>query len=352
MSSRIYRKALSGSNVLAFTGFILTFRAAKCLSPWVGYSCDIANFNLPRMSRLGIERESGLIYEGRDNASYLILPPPVLSQCVLVQSPADLDRLPANIDSVPFSWIFREDSFDSVSRVRRGRVFQKQGNSNAEPCVVNAHPHVVTDIASGRNDGRVAKQLNLFMECQELLSQADRGEGLQLAIGVASAYSLWRILQVERTVAQDVMVTLRAESSMGILPELDQTQIHPESIQAVRVAIKRVLDAAYREIPTSVVDQCRNACATMASHWLYRKSGEDRVLEKDLGKVIAAIQQRVGFDESRTLCSALDIVNRLHPRGKHNEVHRLGLRDVTEEDAALAVHATGFVIREFGWARR
>ncbi|WP_260464032.1 hypothetical protein [Burkholderia sp. Bp8963] len=206
-------------------------------------------------------------------------------------------------------------------------------------------------MAQGRNDGHIVKQLNLFMECQELLGLPNRGEGSQLAIGVAGAFSLWRILQVERTVNGDVMVTVRAESAMGILPELDETKIHPESLRAVIGAVRRVLDVAYREIPTSVVDQCRNACAAMAAHWLHQQTGDAQVLEKDLGKVISAVQNALGADKSRTLCSALDIVNRLHPRGKHNEVHRYGLRDVTEEDAALAVHATGFVIREFGWAR-
>ena len=216
---------------------------------------------------------------------------------------------------------------------------------------MSASSSLLSDLAQGRPDGRVVKKLNLFMECQALVGLPNHGEGLQLAIGVVGAFSLWRILQVERTVSNDVMTILRAESAMGILPELDDTQIHPESLGAVRVAVCRVLDAAYREIPTSVVDQCRNACAAMGSHWLYRQNSDLQVLEKDLGKVITAIQNYVGIDKSRTICSALEIVNRLHPRGKQNEARRLDLRDVTEEDAALAVHATGFVIREFGWAR-
>jgi hypothetical protein len=175
---------------------------------------------------------------------------------------------------------------------------------------------------------------------------------LQLAIGVAGAFSLWRILQVERTLNADVMATLRAESAMGILPELDETRVPPASLQAVRVAIMRVLDVAYRELPTSVVDQCRNACAAMGSHWLYHRTGDARILEKDLGKVIGAIQSELGIDKSRTICLAMDIVNRLHPRGKHNEVHKYDLRAVTGEDAALAVQATGFLIREFDWAAK
>ncbi|TFE42027.1 hypothetical protein E2553_36045 [Paraburkholderia dipogonis] len=304
------------------------------------------------MSRLGIERDAGLIYEGRDSACFLSLPTPVLSQCTLVKSPADLTNLPVNIETHPFGWIFREDSFDAVSRVRRGRIFQKQGASNSEPWTVNAHSNLVSDIAQGRNDGRIVKHLNLFMECQELLGLPNRGEGLQLAIGVAGAFSLWRILQVERTLNADVMATLRAESAMGILPELDETRVPPASLQAVRVAIMRVLDVAYRELPTSVVDQCRNACAAMGSHWLYHRTGDAQILEKDLGKVMGAIQNELGIDKSRTICSAMDIVNRLHPRGKHNEVHKYDLRDVTDEDAALAVHATGFLIREFDWAAK
>jgi hypothetical protein len=302
------------------------------------------------MSRIGIERDSGLVYEGRESACYLALPTPVLSQCALVKSPDDLTKLPTSFDANPFSWIFREESFDAVSRVRRGRVFEKQGGSNWEPWLVNAHSSLVSDYAQGRPDGRIVKQLNLFMECQALLGMPQRAEGSQLAIGVAGAFSLWRILQVERTLSADVMVTLRAESAMGILPEIDETRVPPASLGAVRTAITRVLDVAYRELPTSVVDQCRNACAAMGSHWLYHRNGDAQILEKDLGNVINAIQRELGVDKSRTICSALDIVNRLHPRGKHNEVHKYDLRNVTDEDAALAVHATGFLIREFDWA--
>jgi hypothetical protein len=269
-----------------------------------------------------------------------------------VESPGDLNKLPTSFDATPFSWIFREDSFDAVSRVRRGRVFQKQDGSNWEPWTVNAHSSLVSDFAQGRNDGRIVKHLNLFMECQALLGLPNRAESSQLAIGVAGAFSLWRILQVERTLSADVMVTLRAESAMGILPKLDETRVPLASLEAVRAAVTRVLDVAYRELPTSVVDQCRNACAAMGSHWLYHRTGNAQILEKDLGRVIGAIQTELGAEKSRTICSAMDLVNRLHPRGKHNEVHKYDLRDVTDEDAALAVHATGFLIREFDWAAK
>jgi hypothetical protein len=43
------------------------------------------------------------------------------------------------------------------------------------------------------------------------------------------------------------------------------------------------------------------------------------------------------------------------PRGdlrdhKGNEAHTKGLRDPVDEDAELALHAVGFVLRDIGWA--
>jgi hypothetical protein len=35
---------------------------------------------------------------------------------------------------------------------------------------------------------------------------------------------------------------------------------------------------------------------------------------------------------------------------KGNEAHTKGLRDPVDEDAELALHAVGFVLRDIGWA--
>ncbi|CAG9243835.1 hypothetical protein [Paraburkholderia caribensis] len=303
------------------------------------------------MSRLGIDRNTGQVYEGKEDPRFLAVPMPVVSQCKLIESPSDLGILPGGLDRDPFAWIFREESFDPVSRVRRGRIFQSLGNSGWEAVLVDAHPFASSDYGTGRNDGRVLKQLCVYTHCSELLNKARRGEGMRLAIGVAGSFSQWRILQTESTVNQDVIVTLRSESTMGILPALDESKVHPENLVHVKQAFERVLDAAYRELPTSVVDQCRNLCAVLASRWLYQISENKAVLSEDLGRCITAVQRQFGQDSHRLLRSALEIVNTLHPRGKDNERHRFGLRCVTEDDASLAVHATAFIVREIGWAQ-
>lgn len=301
------------------------------------------------MSRLGIERTTGLIYEGRGDPTFPAWPTPVVSQATLIEKPADLQKLPGSLDSDPFSWMFRESSFDPVSRVRRGLLFQKFGSAGWESVVVEGHPASSTDQHVIRAMGpRLRKELSVYLECSTLLNTHRKGEGLRLAIGSRDGYSLWKILQTERTVNLDVLVTLRAESAYGILPTLDKSKVPPIDAHKVEAALSRVLDAAYRELPTSVVDQCRNAVCVVVTRWAKMPEDDEKSLHPDLGQLIKDVA--IKFPQNRALLSALDVVNRLHPRGKDNEVERLELRPVHDGDAELAVHAVAFVLREIGWA--
>lgn len=301
------------------------------------------------MSRLGIERSTGLIYEGRGDPTFPTWPTPVVSQATLIEKSCDLQRLPSNLDNDPFSWMFRESSFDPVSRVRRGLLFQKFGNSGWEPTLVEAHPASNSDqreVLIG--SGRLRKDLCIYCECSSLLNTPRKGEGMQLAIGARDGYSLWKILQTERTVNSDVLVTLRAESVFGIIPTLDKSKVPPAHLFKIEAALSRVLDAAYRELPTSVVDQCRNTICVVVTHWAQiPEDNEKKKWFPDLGKLIKTISGK--YPDKSALHSAMDIVNRLHPRGKDNEVERLQLRPVHDGDAELAVHAVGFILREIGW---
>lgn len=304
------------------------------------------------MSRLGYDRETGFVYEGRGDPSYPTWPTPVLSQATLIASAGDYRKIPVSMDSFPFTWIFREDFFDPVSRVRRGRLFEPFGGGGSGNVLVEPHPAIRSDMARiVEGTMRLNKDLSVFIECTELLQLPNRGEGTRLAIGSQRAYSVWRIIQAEHTASNDVMVTLRAESAFGILPELDTPRIAPDSLPLVRAALARVLDAAYKELPTSVVDQCRNAATVIVSQWMRQVTPIEAQKEKDLGGWINAIRTHFGDKEKSALRSALEVIRVLHPRGKDNEVVNLGLRPVVDGDAEYAVHAIGFILREVGWAR-
>lgn len=60
----------------------------------------------------------------------------------------------------------------------------------------------------------------------ELLVRANSGEGMRMESGQADAVSRWQIVQVKRSIGSDIVVTLRSESALGVLPEIDSSRIN------------------------------------------------------------------------------------------------------------------------------
>jgi len=303
------------------------------------------------MSRLGIDINTGLVYGGRSGPTHPIWPTPPICNATLISEPGDLKKLPRSFESDPFGWIFVETYYDFGARIRRGKLYQNFGNVDREMTRVEVHPALHSDqIKAANNNWHVLKELTVYIACTELLMQKNNGVDLRMILGQADGATSWRIVQVERSLESDVIVTLRSESALGVLPELDRSRISPASFAAVNSAYDRALDAAYRELPTSVVDQCRNAAVIFVSRWMQAITNREAPVEQDLGAWLTAIKNHFGEKDKRALRSALEIINVLHPRGKDNERHKMSLRPVDEDDAALTVHALGFVLREIGWA--
>lgn len=302
------------------------------------------------MSRLGIDIDTGLVYEGREGPTHPVWPTPPVCNATLIEAPGDLQNIPQNFRSNPFGWIFVETSFDFGARIRRGRLFQNFGTVDRETVQVEAHPAVHSDLIKAANNGwRVSKNLTVYIDCTELLGRPNSGEGMRMALGQADAASIWKIVQVERSIGSDIVVTLRSESALGVLPELDFSRINPANIESVKSAYDRALNAAYRELPTSVVDQCRNAAVVFVSRWMQGVLDSESPIEQDLGAWIKSIKNHFGEHEKLALRSALEIINKLHPRGKDNERNKMSLRSVDENDATFAIHALAFLLREIGW---
>lgn len=301
------------------------------------------------MSRLGFDRRNGFIYEGRDDPRYPVWPSPVVSQATLIESPADFSKLPAQFDANPFAWLFREDFFDPVTRIRRGRLFQSAGSASWEFMPVEVHPAAHSDRGAMLPDGRVRKEIAVYHRCSELTNKQNRGLGYQLALGTREVHTLWKVLQIESTVNDDVLVTLRAESAFDIIPTLDKSAIPSNALPSVERAITRVLDAAYKELPSSVVDQCRNAATVIASRWYAHIANQETAGTQDLGHWVKAVRAHPYVRNA--VADALETIALLHVRNKANEVERLHLRPVVSEDSEYALHALGFILRDIGWAK-
>lgn len=297
---------------------------------------------------IGIDQASGLIYEGISTPDLPAIPRPSLSQAMLIEVASDWNDVPSGYPPQPGSWVFREDSFDAVTRTRRGRLYKA---ADVQPTQERVAPHPYEDPhmrAMGR-DGRQVKQIYSFSPCTPLLAKPFTGQGAILALGTRQASSAWRIVQVEQLVSADIMVTLKAMTAYGIVPELNTPAINEVHRLPVERAIARVVESAFRETPISVIDHCRNAATVVLSRWLVQQGEDAATLIKDLG----AIAKIVGNEHYSRHCvrNMADTIAKLHVRGKDNEQQAKQLRLPLEEDAEMALQAIGFILRELGWAK-
>ncbi len=297
---------------------------------------------------LGICNNTGLIYEGMGAADIPSIPTPNITQAQLIVAEGDWQDLPRGLSANPFRWLFREDSFDPVTRTRRGRLYEPQpGQTQPNHQRVGPHPHEDPTMRQVGAGGRVAKTLYTFIACHPLLNQPNQGQGLTLALGDTRAASPWRIIQTEALANGSVMVTLKSLSAFGIIPAVNYAQIAPEHRPAVADAIERVMNSAFREAPTSVVDHCRAALTVLLSRWLTQTKRQDEVaLALDLGP-LAKLMEDHGMS---CVAKAAQIVAKLHSRGKPNEQQARGLRPPESGDDEFALEAVGLVIRDLGWS--
>lgn len=300
---------------------------------------------------IGIDDNTGLVYESTGSApDRPVMPVPTVSQAKLVDQPADWASLGSGIRNNAQTWIFREDSFDAVTRTRRGRLYSSMSGASYPDHNTRVMPHPLEDPGgrmTGAN-GKMHRPLNVYAACTSLLERSHRGRGATLALGNNRAASAWRIIDVEITVTDDVMLILKSMSAFGLVPDLDATKVDERFREEVAWALGGVVDSAFRESGTAVVDKCRDAATLLASRWMWQQSKDDGVLRKDLAKLAEALEaapykKYAAANQCKTLAL-------LHARGKSNEQIANGFRPPTEEDAEFAVHAVGFLLRELDWA--
>jgi len=300
---------------------------------------------------LGIDDNSGLVYESVGSVpDRPVLPIPMVSQAHLIGDPADWAALPASYRGSPQSWLFREDSFDPVTRTRRGRLYQAiKGAGYPQPSVrVMPHPFEDPGGRSTGQDGKLPRPLNIYAAGTELLQLPYRGLGVTLALGNNKSASAWRIIDVEVTVSDDVMLVLRALSSFGLMPPLELSGLDAKWREDVERAVGKVVDSAFRESPIAVVDCCRDAATVVSSRWLAQSSGNEAWLRKELRDLV----DRLGGPEKEFVAAnAARTIAILHSRGKSNEQANHGVAPPSEDDAEYAIHSVALLLRELGLTR-
>lgn len=284
-----------------------------------------------------------LAYEGDGNFFRAIHPTPVLTRATW-PGLASTHGTPVDCPSP----LFREDTFDPVTRIRRGRLYVLTNSSSLILSEDRVHnypygPHI--GVGGGWQADGYYRPAGIVD-----FPAAQRMESMELVLGDAPGTTFWRAVAVERISSGELLFTLRARSSLGALPELADTLLarngSPVPAAPIREALDQLVDAFHRQQVTPIVDVARETMKVILTSWLGASAHG-----KDLGKVIEGIP-----DDKPLMRWAASIVNRLHPRGKSAEREARAeqgvmLRPVVDEDAETSVHLVGLVLREVGWVR-
>jgi hypothetical protein len=294
---------------------------------------------------LGIDIMGALYYEGEGMRGYGLWPAPVVTMGRVLSRGALATPDSVVVQLVDAKVVFREDSFDPVSRVRRGRFYRRtpEGINN---WLVQPHPAFREEVGFTPDySGFLKKQLCSFNSW--LITQDEGiGKGSIVVLGTGVAVSSWRIVDVERITTTEDLVTLKASSRMGVLPELTNAELPVGAAERIASSYDKAADAAHRLGPESVIDRCRDSAAVLLGSWLAQVAPDASQAHLDLAKAGSAVHAQ----GKRVAGSAGQLLALLHARGKPSEQAKRGVRAPTEADSAVALECLSLIARELGYA--
>lgn len=295
---------------------------------------------------IGIERDHNLIYEATTRHGYPVWPSPVLFQVVIASEEDDVFT-GAKVNYLgPNSLLFREETYNSSSRVRRGRLYQAGGAQPTE-WFVYPHPAMANELHSPEfSDGTIRKTIFEFSSLQlRPYLQRNNLHRPIFVLGAENGFTIWTLVDTETTATGDEIIVLRARKSVGALPHLNREAILQADGKRVLEFVDKLEEELYRAGPESIIDRSREAATAILSRFLQMNGGAEP--GKDLGKLANAAEK----EHLEIVANSAKIIARLHARAKHAEQEQRAIRPVTEQDAEFAVHAVGTILCDLGWAK-
>lgn len=302
---------------------------------------------------IGIDSNTWLVYEGASTYGHAVWPAPVISFATLIESDSDWERIPAGRHLSDAKLIFREDSFDPVTRVRRGRLYEWTSGVLQDTWHIPPHPATPTDRHGMTDDGLLHRSLYTYRPAWNLLTRLENPTRFLLVLGTRTAPTVWRVISAETVASGDELLTLQARSTFGFLPELITEAVPQIALQEVEKIIESVASAAFRSSAASLIDLCRAAITVVLAKWLAATGDAPNDIDHwDVGQLLKEVERRhPAVNDYAAVKAAVKIQQVFHSRGKPNEQKRYGTRPPSDEDAQLVLQALGFVLREIGWAR-
>lgn len=293
---------------------------------------------------LGINKDIGLVYEGRTMYGHAVWPNPVVCPANIVDESSE-QLLTINKHDIS-TYVFKEVSYDMKSRLRRGQLFWKSDFQQPSNWHVTQHPGIPNERMN--KNGTIEKQLLTYTSIDYYAHIKNKKiENPLILIGSQESYTIWSIIVVETTISGNQLLTLRSRLIIGALPNINFVAIPENGREHVIKFLEILSDEINSAGPSSIIDRSRETLSAIVSTYLIdlgvKDGGEDLA-------VLAALLEKNHADKV-VIYSLSRAIARLHSRGKSSEQRkRLELRELHERDAELAVQCVGTVLCDLGWA--
>ena len=296
------------------------------------------------MITLGIDDNGSDVYEG-GAWLHAIYPPPMLMPISF--GLADTPPAPSQaLDITLTQYIFREDSFDPTSRIKRGRVYIR---SEQRDCGVYPHPARLSEVNThARGNGIFNKRLIVFYPYQIVPNlRPTTSKQVVVMLGTEGIHSTWLVVNFEKIYTGEELLTLRSTKAFGALPTI-KTDLIPESGKArVLQTSEKLSSELNKATPESVIDRTRELMVAVLTTYLQSKN----IVAQ--GNDLAVLANKLDLlkpQEKKNIASnAAKIIALLHARGKVAEQERRDVRLLVEQDAELAVSCVGVTLCDMGW---
>jgi hypothetical protein len=232
------------------------------------------------------------VYEGNSHLLNAVYPMPSLSTVVADQNTQPGLGIFGNLHPTTPP-LFREDSFDPTTRIRRGRFYCWDRSAQYPVERVNHYPFAQPV------GGRPAQyDMNTYRSLQPACA-ASASMRLLIFLGDTSYKTAWHVIGAERLFNSETLFTLKSANTLGTLPDLDEGELPTERRKQIREGFEKVADAAYKYMPVPIVDVCREFARLILAAGLSTEGD-------DLGKLIKAVpDDRVCIKSATTLTSCL-----------------------------------------------
>lgn len=302
---------------------------------------------------IGYDDSKHHLYQGnRGTYGHPIWPNPVISQAHLLNHNVANYAKHNHISDI--QTIFLEESFNPITRTKRGYLYQKDNKTQPREWIVSLHPTTsVSDLEVIRDQyAEIKKALWTFEHYRITYSHSiEEINKTRIVLGNGNAISIWKIIQIETNLAGEEFLTIKAVSNLGVLPEINMASIPQKYYKKCLECIGKVVDTAYQSGPENIVDRCRDAASLFFNVWHEIELGQPVTtdLQKTIKKLESAstnnpkIEKRIAFNCGRTIAV-------FHSRCKPIEQEKHNPPPINEDDGQLALHCLAAIMRELGFA--